>query len=97
MLKSIFNPDLGLLILRVSVGLMMFFGHGLGKVLNFEMLMTRFPDPIGVGPTFSLLLAAASEAVCSLLVVFGYKTRFAVLPLMTTMAVAIIFVHGSDP
>lgn len=57
----------------------------------------RFADPFGLGPTFSLALATFAEVVCSVLVLIGLGTRLAAIPLILTMLVALIYVHGGDP
>lgn len=89
--------DWGLLILRVGVGLLMA-GHGLGKVMDlFGGKAADFPDPIGVGPVASLALAAFAEFLCALLVVFGIKTRWAAIPPVITMLVAVLIIHANDP
>lgn len=89
--------DWGLLILRIGVGLLMA-GHGLGKVMDlFGGKAANFPDPIGIGPAASLALAAFAEFVCALLVVFGFKTRWAAIPVVITMLVAALVFHASDP
>jgi len=88
---------IGLLILRVSLGCMMLFGHGMGKLLNFSEYAEKFPDPIGLGVTVSLILAIFAEFFCSILVILGFATRLAVIPLMITMAVAVLVIHGDDP
>lgn len=96
-MKSATWNDIGLLILRVGVGGFMLLGHGWGKLTGFADLAGRFPDPIGVGSTASLVLAIFAEVVCALLVVVGLGTRFAAVPLLVTMLVAAGIVHGGDP
>jgi len=88
--------DLGLLILRLSLGGMML-THGLPKLLNFSERANSFADPIGLGSSFSLFLAVGAEVGCSLLLILGAFTRLAVLPLMVTMLVAALIVHSADP
>lgn len=89
--------DLGLLFLRVTVGLMMALGHGWGKFQNVLSGNFDFGDPIGLGPTISLILAAFAEFICALLVVFGVKTRWVAIPVVITMLVAAFVVHLDDP
>lgn len=91
------NANVGLLILRVSTGLIMLFAHGWGKLINFGTLSTQFGDPIGLGPTVSLALAVFAEVFCSVAVIAGLKTRWAVVPLIITMIVAVGIVHAADP
>jgi putative oxidoreductase len=88
--------DTGLLILRLAVAVMMG-GHGWGKLTTFSEAAEGFPDPIGLGSTFSMALAIFAEFFCSILVGAGFLTRLAVIPLITTMAVAALIVHAEDP
>lgn len=88
--------DVGLLVLRVGVGLLLA-GHGLGKVMDLLGGKTDFADPIGIGPVPSLALAAFAEFVCALLVVAGLLTRWAAVPAVITMLVAAFIVHWSEP
>jgi putative oxidoreductase len=88
--------DLGLLFLRLSVGCLML-THGIPK---FQTLLAggeiQFPDPIGLGATFSLAMTVFAEAICSFLIIIGLKTRLASIPLVITMFVAAFIVHGND-
>src|SRR5690606_22386706 len=85
-----------LLIARLFIAAMMLV-HGLPKL---EKLIAggevQFADPIGVGPTASLALAVFAEVFCSLLIMFGLMTRFATIPLIITMLVAVFQVHMND-
>lgn len=89
--------SIGLLILRLGIGGFMA-SHGWGK---FQMLLNNnfdhWQDPIGVGDTASLALAVFGEFVCPLLVMVGFATRLAAVPVAVTMAVAAFVVHGGDP
>jgi len=88
--------DIGLLVLRAAAGLMMA-GHGYGKVRKLLAGDYGFADPVGIGPTASLVLAAFAEFVCALLVVAGLRTHWAALPVVATMLVALFIVHAADP
>lgn len=91
------TTSIGLLVLRIGVGVLML-THGWGKV---QMLFGDPPpapfDPIGLGQTTSLALAALGEFVGSLLVVLGLLTRVGALLVVATMAVAAFVVHANDP
>lgn len=89
--------DIGLLVLRVGIGLFMALGHGLGKLQNFGVLKDKFPDPLGVGSTLSVSLAIGAELGASILLVLGLATRLATLPLIFTMGVAAFVIHSGDP
>jgi putative oxidoreductase len=85
-------------IFRIFVAFFMLYGHGWGKLMSVFGGEFQFLDPIGIGPTASLILAAFAEAICSLLIIAGFWTRLASLILTINMAVAVFFVHlpGGD-
>jgi putative oxidoreductase len=102
-MKRLFNTnynhrslDIVLLILRAGIaGLML--SHGIPK-LNTLLAggAIQFPDPLGVGVTASLSLAIFAEVICSLLLFIGLAVRLAVIPLMITMLIAVLVIHGDD-
>jgi len=87
--------DLALTILRVGFSGMML-THGVAK-LSLLSNPEKFPDPFGVGSQASLIFALLSEVVAPILVIIGYKTRLAVIPIILTMLVASFIIHGADP
>lgn len=89
--------DIGLLFLRFALGGTMLLSHGWGKLIGFSEYAEKFPDPIGIGSHLGLILAIGAEVGCALLVIIGFKTRFATVPLIITMLVAFFIVHGGDP
>ena len=85
------------LILRLVFGGLML-THGWPKL--DRLLSTgefKFGDPIGLGPEVSMISAIFAEFVCAILVMLGYKTKLATIPLMFTMLVAALIVHADDP
>ena len=89
--------DVGLLLIRITFGGAMLFGHGLGKWSKlFGEDEIQFADPFGAGPVASLALAVFAEVFCSILLMLGLLTRWAVIPLIITMGVAFFTVHISD-
>jgi putative oxidoreductase len=86
--------DLGLLLLRLSFGLTMFFAYGLTKIADHAWWSNNFHDPLGVGVEASLWLVIFAEAGCALAIVAGFATRLATLPLAFAMLVAATLVHG---
>jgi putative oxidoreductase len=85
--------DFALLVLRLWLGLTMLFNHGLGKLINFGDMSSKFLDLFGIGSTASLALAVFAEVFCSALLAAGLVTRFAGLNLAITMLVAFAMVH----
>ncbi len=102
--KIIFSPrsnnntvDLGLLFLRVVVGALIAFGHGLGKIPVSE----NFIKGVGeLGFPFPVLFAwsaALSEFLGGLFIAFGFLTRPSAFFLTFTMLVAGFLRHANDP
>ena len=92
-----FIPSIGLLLFRIVFGGFMLVGHGWSKLMSFGDAAEKFPDPLGIGSQLSMGSAIFCEVVCAALVVLGLATRVAVIPLVFTMAVAALMVHGGDP
>lgn len=92
------SMDVVLLLLRVMFGGGMLYGHGwpkLMRLLGDDPI--SFADPLGIGPAASLGLAVFAEFACSILIILGLFTRWAAIPLIITMVVAVFYVHVADP
>ncbi len=88
---------IGKLILRLTMGGLML-THGIPKLkMLFSGGEIQFPDPLGIGPTASLVLTVFAEFLCAALIVIGFKTKWATIPLFITMIVAGLIFHWSDP
>lgn len=85
--------DLGLLLLRVWIGFSLFYSHGLEKITHFSVMSTHFPNPVGIGSTPSLVMALVSDAICSILVMIGFATRWAALYIAIILGTAFVEVH----
>lgn len=89
--------DIGQFLLRVGVSALMM-THGWPKL---QKLMAggeiEFFDFMWLGPTISLFLAVVGEFFAPLLIIIGYKTRWAALVSAFTMGVAAFYVHSGDP
>lgn len=81
-----------ILILRLFFGVM-FFIHGLGKMMNFSELSLTYPSVFGLGSYMTLMLAVFTEFCCSLFLIAGLLFRIMVLPMIVAMAVAFFDIH----
>ena len=103
-MKYIFNVDkesqhinFGLLIGRVGIAALML-THGIPKfIMLFSDDSIKFAPIMGLSSELSLSLAIFAEVICSFFLLLGFATRLAVIPLMTTMLTAILFVHTTGP
>ena len=89
------SVDLGLLVLRLWLGLSLLCLHGWTKLSGFQQMAGKFADPLGVGAEVSLSLAIMGEVVGALLVVLGLFTRLGALASAITMGVAFFLVHNA--
>ncbi len=91
------NVDIVLLVLRFTIAALML-THGLPKM---ETLLSnepiQFASVFGSSPALSLGLTVFAEVFCSILIMVGFGTRLAAIPLIITMAVAAFMIHGADP
>ncbi|MGB0176565.1 MAG: DoxX family protein [Owenweeksia sp.] len=92
------SSDFGKLLLRITFGgIMLTHGWPKAQTLINDWGSIKFADPIGIGETASLILTVFAELICALLVTIGYKTRLATIPLIITMVIASLIIHGNDP
>ncbi|MEL6720192.1 MAG: DoxX family protein, partial [Bacteroidota bacterium] len=90
--------DIGLLLLRLTFGGLMIINHGWGKMMKFfDDAPIKFADPFGIGETPSLALTVFAEVACAVLIIIGFLTRWATIPLIITMLVAAFIIHINDP
>ncbi|WP_409261238.1 DoxX family protein [Pseudomonas putida] len=98
-LKIVFDPQsptltaCGLLFMRVMAALLLFFIHGLPKLLDWSGELQRIEDPFGLGAPLTLGLALFAEVVCPLLLLLGVAARLACLPVLAVLLVALVVVH----
>lgn len=87
--------DFALAFFRISISGMMLV-HGIPKIERLFSSPIEFGDPIGVGPTLSLILALIGEVIAPLFIIVGFKTKLAAIPAAITMFVAAFIVHLED-
>lgn len=89
--------NVGLLISRVAIGLMMALSHGLGKIPPSERLIegvTAMGFPM---PVVFAWCAGLSEFVGGIFVAIGFMTRLSAASVTFTMLIAATVVHAADP
>ena len=83
-----------LLAVRVSFGVL-FFVHGVDKMMNFSTLSETFPSVLGFGSYMSLMVAIFCEFCCSLFLIAGLLQRLVLIPMIISMGVAFFDVHDA--
>lgn len=89
--------NLSILLLRLAFGLLLIANHGLPKLKNFDAMQYKFYNFLGMGSTFSLVLVIFAEVFCSMFIILGLFTRFAVIPIIIEMCVAIFGAAAGKP
>ena len=88
--------DLGLLVLRLGIGLTLALGHGLGKLPPSDGFIEGTAAMGFPLPTLFAWAAALSEFAGGLLLAVGLATRPAAVFVAITMSVAFFVRHGGD-
>ena len=92
----------GLVFLRLTIGWMMLYGHGVAKIQNFEQMKAGWPAP-GIFPlnfmngSISLMATIIAEVVAAGLLILGLATRPAAFVLGFAMVVAAFQVNAHAP
>lgn len=88
------STNIGILILRISSGSLMLF-HGISKItkgvssIQNTLIESGWPGWIAYGVYFG-------EVIAPILLIIGWRTRFAAIALAFTMLVATFLVHSDD-
>ncbi|MDD9863815.1 MAG: DoxX family protein [Gammaproteobacteria bacterium] len=94
--QSRIADGLGLLLMRIYLFFPFWMG-GTRKLSSPEHVIAWFDQGLGLPfPTLMFWLAALTEAVGAVLLLFGFATRWISIPLMITMLVAAFAVHWED-
>lgn len=83
-----------ILALRLFFGVL-FFVHGMDKMMNFNQLSLNFPSVLGLGSYTTLMLAVFCEFCCSLFLIAGFLQRLILIPMIISMGVAFFDVHDA--
>lgn len=95
-MKNNTSTHAGLALLRIVPSVFML-THGYPKLMNLINGNTEFANPFGIGQAPSLFLAVVAEFICPVLIIIGFKTRWAAIPVAITMFVAAFMIHSADP
>ena len=87
--------NFGMLVLRVVLGILLL-SHGYSKLVSFNKLQHTFMNFMGMGSTVSLVLIIFAEVFCSIFLILGLFTRFAIIPIMIGMFVVVFMASNGD-
>ncbi len=84
-----------MLLIRIVIGCLML-KHGYDKLAHFEATAQHMMSFLGIGSKATTALVIFAEFFCSFLIILGLFTRFACIPLIITMCVALFKVKNGD-
>ena len=83
-----------ILVARVVFGVL-FFTHGLDKMMNFTELVNVYPSVLGFGSYMTLMVTIFCEFCCSLFLITGLLVRLMTVPMIIAMGVAFFDIHDA--
>jgi len=89
-------PNFALALLRIGTSVLLL-THGIPKIQILFADTVSFPDPLGIGAIFSLILVLIAEVLAPVFIIIGYRTKIASLFPIIMMTVALLMVHFNDP
>ncbi len=96
MFLSSLSPDIGKLILRLTVGGLMLF-HGVAKIIHPESLGFISGQLTANGlPSFFVYAVFIGEIIAPLMVIVGYQARIGALLMAVNMIFALFLVHTAE-
>jgi len=94
--KSFRGKGVSLLILLIRIVFgVLFFIHGLDKMMNFNELSYTYPSVFGLGSYTTLMVSIFCEFCCSLFLIAGLLQRLTVIPMILSMGVAFFDIHDA--
>jgi putative oxidoreductase len=87
--------NFAMLVLRIGTGVLLMH-HGYDKLIHFSEYREQFMSFLGLGKSLSLALVVFAEFFCSMFLILGLFTRFATIPILIAMCVALFEAHGGD-
>jgi putative oxidoreductase len=87
--------SIALLVLRLAMGGLMI-PHGFSKLMKFAQKSASFSDPLSIGHPASMAMVIFAEFFCAILILAGFMTRVATIPLIIAMAVALFYSHHGE-
>ena len=93
-LENFKNKDKGLLLQRLSIGVLILF-HGIANLTSNYLFIKSLLNGIGI-PEFVAYSVFIGEIIAPILIIIGWRAKLASLVLAINMLFAILLAHTSD-
>lgn len=92
------NKDIGLLLIRIFVGVRLIYGVAdnvlsWNHMIRFRDFLEQYDFPL---PIVSAIISVYAQLIAGLLLVLGWKTRLAALLMIINFLVALVMVHRNQ-
>jgi putative oxidoreductase len=92
------HKDLGVLFLRIFVGLRLIYGvidniFSWEKMIEFSQFLKNFGFPL---PLFSAALSVDCQLIAGMMILIGFRIRLAPIVMIINFIVALVMVHSND-
>lgn len=88
------NKDTGLLLQRLSIGILILF-HGIANLTSNYSFIKSLLNGIGI-PEFVAYSVFIGEIIAPILIIIGWRAKLASLVLTLNMLIAILMAHSAD-
>jgi putative oxidoreductase len=93
-LEKFQNKDTGLLLQRMSIGILILF-HGVANLTSNYSFIKSLLNGIGI-PEFAAYLVFIGEIIAPIFIIIGWRARLASFVLALNMFIAILMAHSGD-
>lgn len=93
-LENFQNKDTGLLLQRLSIGILILF-HGIANLTSNYSFIKSLLNGIGI-PEFVAYSVFIGEIIAPILIIIGWRARLASLVLAFNLLIAILMAHSAD-
>ena len=93
-LKTEKNKDIGLLLLRSTIAILILF-HGIANMNSNYAFIKGLLEGVGI-PSFLAYGVFIGEIIAPIFIIIGYRARLASITLAFSLIIAILLAHSSD-
>lgn len=91
------SEEVGKLVLRLIFAGTLFLNYGFPTFYDLIQGNFEYANPLGIGMGISKILVAFGQFFCAFIIIIGWKTRLACIPLLSIFLVAFFIEHFDDP
>lgn len=91
------SDDFGKLALRLIFAGTLLFNYGFPTFYDLVQGNFEYANPLGIGMGVSKILVVFGQFFCAIIIMVGWKTRLACIPILSIFFIAFFVEHFDDP